>query len=182
MRYFSSETFHKFIKEYIEKNRIIHITGTINDEMLDFFRTTMFYLDSLSGEPIKLYINSHGGNIYSLLGMLDVVDRIKSDVYTYVNGLAASAAAVLLAYGKRRYATKYSTIMFHQPLTMGLSGQAEDILRYAGEMERLRNLLAEIISQKTGLSKRKILKDLFDRDTYLSPYDAQKLNIVDEII
>jgi ATP-dependent Clp protease protease subunit len=182
MSYFTSETFHKFIKEYIEKNRIIHITGAINDEMLDFFRTVMFYLDSLSEEPIKLYINSPGGSVYSLLGMLDVIDNVKSDVYTYVNGLAASAAAILLTYGKKRYATKYSTIMFHQPLTMGISGQTEDILRYAGEMERLRNLLAEIVSQKTGLSKRKILRDLFDRDTYLPSQKAKELGIIDEII
>jgi ATP-dependent Clp protease protease subunit len=72
--------------------------------------------------------------------------------------------------------------MFHQPLTLGISGQTEDVLRHANEMERLRNLLAEIISQKTGLSKKKVLKDLFDRDTYLSPDKALKLNIIDEII
>ena len=182
MNYFSSETFYKFMKEYIEKNRIVHITGEINDETLDFFRMIMFYLDGLSAEPIKLYINSPGGSVYSLLGMLDVIDKVESDVYTYVNGLAASAAAILLTYGKKRYATKYSTIMFHQPISFGISGQTEDILRYAGEMDRLRSLLAQIIFQKTGIEKDKVLSDLFDRDTYLSPNDALKLNIIDEII
>ena len=182
MGYFTSDSFYKFQKEYTEENRIIHVTGTIDDNMLDAIRTTMFYLDNMNDEPIKLYINSPGGIVYSLLGILDVIDTVKSPVYTYVNGLAASAAAILLTYGDKRYATKRSTIMFHQPLIHGVSGQTEDIVRQAKEMERLRELLAQIVSEKTGISKKKVLKDLFDRDTYLSPDEAKKLNIIDEII
>jgi ATP-dependent Clp protease protease subunit len=182
-QFFASEEFAKFTKEYFETHRIIHISGTIDMDMADAFRTLMFYLDSKDNErPIKLYINSPGGMIYPLLGMLDVIDKVKSPVYTYANGLAASAAAILLTYGDKRYATRYSTIMTHQPLIGCVGGQTEDIKIHAKEMDRLRLLLAEIVSYKTGLSIEKILTDLFDRDTYITPEKAKELGIIDEIV
>ena len=176
------DSYFEFKLKMIEKHRIVSITNIIDLQLAEEIRDLLFYLDSKSEDVIKLYINSPGGLVYALLSILDVIDVLKSPVYTYVNGLAASAAAVLLIYGKKRFATKYSTIMFHQPLAHGISGQAEDIIREAKEIERLRDLLAEIVSNKTGLSKKKVLRDLFDRDTYLTPEQAKKLNVIDEII
>ena len=176
------KSYFKFKLDFVEKHRIIQITGSIISPMLEQFRELMFYLQKRDDqEPIHLYIHSPGGEAYTLLGMLDVIDTVSNPVYTYVNGLAASAAAILLTYGDKRYATKYSTIMFHQPLAYNISGQTEDILIQAREMERLRNILADIVSEKTGLDKQYVLDELFDRDTYLDPQKALELKIIDEI-
>ena len=142
------------------------------------------YLDSESNDDIKIYIDSPGGSVYSGLGLLDVMDYIKSDIVTVNTGLAASMAAVILCSGSKgkRKALKRSRTMIHQPLTYGgWMQQASDIEIEAREMNLLKKELYEIISDRTGQNYDRVYKD-GDRDYWMSSNDAKKYGMIDEII
>lgn len=110
------------------KNRIIILSGTINDESANTIVAELLYLDSLNHEDISLYINSPGGSVTAGFAIYDTMNLIKSDVSTICMGLSASMAAFLLSSGKKgkRYALPNSEIMIHQPLG-GAEGQATEI-------------------------------------------------------
>lgn len=164
------------------KDRIIFITGEINDSSANIIISELLYLDSLSNEDISIYINSPGGSVTSGMAIYDTMNYIKSDVKTIVVGMAASMAAFLLACGKKgkRYALCNSEIMIHQPLG-GAQGQATDIKIACERILKLKNSLNKILSEKTGQSLKKITKDT-DRDNYMSAIEAKKYGLIDEII
>lgn len=110
------------------KNRIILLSGEIDDILANTVVAELLYLDSLSHEDISIYINSPGGNVTSGFAIYDTMNFIKSDVSTICLGMAASMAAFLLSSGKegKRYALPNSEVMIHQPLG-GASGQATEI-------------------------------------------------------
>lgn len=163
-------------------DRIIFITGEINDNTSNIVISELLYLDSLSNEDISIYINSPGGSVTAGLAIYDTMNYIKSDVKTIVVGMAASMAAFLLACGKKgkRYALTNSEIMIHQPLG-GVSGQATDIKIAAERILKMKDKLNKILSEKTGQSLRKITKDT-DRDNYMNAIEAKKYGLIDEII
>ena len=164
------------------KDRIIFITGEINDNTSNIVISELLYLDSLSNEDISIYINSPGGSVTAGMAIYDTMNYIKSDVKTIVVGIAASMAAFLLACGKKgkRYALTNSEVMIHQPLG-GVSGQATDIKIAAERIIKLKNKLNKILSEKTGQSLKKITKDT-DRDNYMNALEAKKYGLIDEII
>ena len=126
------------------KNRIILLSGEINDDTANVIIAQLLYLDSISNEDISLYINSPGGSITSGMAIYDTMNFVKSDVSTICVGLAASMAAFLLSSGKKgkRYALPNSEVMIHQPLG-GVKGQATEIKIAA---ERILKIKLEIMN------------------------------------
>ena len=164
------------------KNRIILLTGEIDDNMSSSIVAQLLYLDSLNNDDISIYINSPGGSVTAGMAIYDTINFIKSDVSTICLGLAASMGAFLLLAGTKgkRIALENSEIMIHQPLG-GVSGQATDIKIVSEHIHNIKNKINKIIASKTNQSIKKIEKDT-DRDYYMSANDAREYGIVDKIL
>jgi len=165
-------------------DRIIMLTGEVDDYICDLIKAQLLYMESLNDNDITLYICSGGGDVYSGLGLLDVMEFVKPDIITVNTGLAASMAAVLLCGGTKgkRKALKRSRTMIHQPLGFGASyAQASDIEIDAREINSLKKELYEILSDRTGQKYDKVEKDS-DRDYWMTAEESLKYGIIDEII
>lgn len=178
--YHPMDVFSKLIKE-----RIIFLSGEMDDNLCDLIKANLLYLESLdSTEDIKLYCNSPGGSVYSGLGLLDIMEFIKPDIVTINTGLAASMAAVILCSGAKgkRKALKRSRTLIHQPLGYGgWVQQASDMEIEAREIISLKKELYEIISENTGQTYDRVHKDS-DRDYWMNAQDAKKYGMIDEIV
>ena len=164
------------------KERIIFLTGVINDDSANIIIAQLLFLESEdSKKDIHLYINSPGGSVTSTLAIIDTMNHIKPDVSTICVGLAASGGAWLLSSGakKKRFILPNAEVMIHQPLG-GTEGQASDIAITAKNILRLRDLLNRMMAKNTGNPLAQIEKDT-DRDFYLSAEEAKKYGIVDEV-
>ncbi|HHY62585.1 MAG: ATP-dependent Clp endopeptidase proteolytic subunit ClpP [Bacillota bacterium] len=164
------------------KDRIIFVGGPIDDSMANLVIAQMLFLQGEDPEKdINLYINSPGGVVTAGLAIYDTMQYVKPDVSTVCVGLAASAAAVLLAAGAKgkRYALPYSRIMVHQPHG-GTQGQATDIEIQAKEILRIKGITNEILSRHTGQPIERIDRDT-DRDFYMSAQEAKEYGIIDSI-
>lgn len=164
------------------KNRIIILTGPINDDLANTIVAELLYLDSLSHDDISLYINSPGGSVTSGFAIYDTMNYIKSNVSTICIGLAASMAAFLLSSGEKgkRYSLPNSEIMIHQPLG-GVEGQATEIKIAAEHILKIKHKMNSILSKNTGKDIETIEKDT-ERDNYLSADDALNYGIIDQIL
>jgi ATP-dependent Clp protease protease subunit len=165
------------------KERIIFLGTPVNDEIANLIMAQLLHLEGEDPEKdIHLYINSPGGSVTSLLAIYDTMEFIKPDVSTICMGQAASAAAVLLAAGTpgKRFALPHSRILIHQP-SGGAEGQSTDIEIQAREIQRIRDLLDEILAEKTGQAIEKISRDT-DRDFIMTAEDARRYGIIDEVI
>lgn len=164
------------------KDRIIFISGEINDSLANCVVGQLLFLDSISNDDINIYINSPGGSITSGMAIYDTINYIKSDVSTICIGLAASMASILLASGTKgkRYILPNSEVMIHQPLG-GVEGQATEIKIVADRILYLKDKLNRILSEKTGNTIEEIEKDI-ERDHYLNAEDALNYGIVDKIL
>jgi ATP-dependent Clp protease protease subunit len=166
------------------KERIIFIGSPIDDVSANLIIAQLLFLEKDDADKdIDLYINSPGGSTTSGLAIYDCMQLVKPDVSTICMGLAASAAAILLAGGSagKRYALPYSRILIHQPWIRGLGGQATDIDIHAQEIMRTRRIMNEILAHHTGKSMDKIKHDT-ERDYYMSPDEAREYGIIDKII
>lgn len=165
------------------KERIIFISGEINNVTADLVVAQLLFLDAENpGKDIQVYINSPGGVITAGMAIYDTMQYIKSDVSTICIGQAASMGAFLLAAGAsgKRYALPNADVMIHQPLG-GVQGQAEDIRIQAEKIIRTRQRMNEILAEKTGQSLEKIARDT-DRDFYMTAQEAKEYGIIDEVI
>jgi len=163
------------------KDRIIFLGTEINNVVANTIVAQLLFLESQDVEkPIYLYINSPGGVIYDAFAIIDTMKLVRPPVYTINVGLAASAAALILAMGDKRYALPNSRIMIHQPLG-GAYGQATDIEIHAKEILRLKEKIIEMLANATGQKKSKIRKDI-ERDKYMSPEEAKEYGLIDEIL
>lgn len=164
------------------KDRIIFISGEINDDLVNSVIAELLYLDSIETKDIYLYINSPGGSITSGLAIYDTMNYIKSDVVTISVGIAASMAAFLLSCGKKgkRLALPNSEIMIHQPLG-GVEGRATDIKIGAERIIKLKKKLNKILAENTNQSLNKITKDT-EIDYFMTSNEALKYGIIDKII
>ncbi|OQA20227.1 MAG: ATP-dependent Clp protease proteolytic subunit precursor [bacterium ADurb.Bin363] len=166
------------------KERIIFIGSPIDDVAANLIIAQLLFLEKDDADKdIDLYINSPGGSTTSGLAIYDCMQLVKPDVSTICMGLAASAAAILLAGGTqgKRYALPYSRILIHQPWIRGLGGQATDIDIHAQEIMRTRRIMNEILALHTGKPIEKIKNDT-ERDYYMSPDEAREYGIIDKII
>jgi len=164
------------------EDRIIFLTGEINDSVADLVVAQMLYLENKdSTKDISLYINSPGGSVSAGLAIYDTMNYIRCDVQTICIGMAASMGAFLLSSGTKgkRYALQNAEVMIHQPLG-GAQGQASDIKIQADHILKTRHRLNKILSENTGKPYEVIEKDT-DRDNYLSAEEAKKYGLIDEV-
>ena len=164
------------------KNRIVFITGEIDDNLSNSIVAQLLYLDSINHNDISLYINSPGGSVTSGLAIYDTINFIKSDVNTICYGICASMAAVILSSGSinKRYILKNADVMIHQVLGRS-EGQASDVKIATDRILNLKDRLNRILSKNTKKSIKTIEKDT-DRDNYLNASEAVEYGIVDKII
>lgn len=165
------------------KDRIVFVTGEIDDTMANLVIAQLLFLESEDPDKdIHLYINSPGGSVSAGLAIYDTMQYIKPDVSTICMGMAASMASVLLAAGApgKRFALPYSRVMIHQPLG-GVQGQASEIEITAREIMRLRDEMNGILASHTGQTKEKIAQDT-DRDNYMSSQQAKEYGLIDEVV
>jgi len=164
------------------EDRIIFLSGEINDQMANTIVAQLIYLEGKNPDKdIYMYINSPGGSVTAGLAIYDTMQYIKCDVSTICIGMAASMAAVILSSGAKgkRICLPHSEVMIHQPLG-GTQGQASDILLHAKHIEKTRETLNKILSDNTGKDMETITKDT-DRDNFLDAKQAQKYGLVDKI-
>lgn len=165
------------------KDRIVLIGEEITDHLANVVIAQLLFL--MTDDPkkdIQIFINSPGGYITAGLAIYDTIRFLGCDVSTYCLGQAASMGALLLAAGTKgkRKALPHSRIMIHQP-SGGIIGTTADIKGQAQEILRLKQYLAEILSECSGQSKEKILTDS-ERDFFMSPAEAIKYGLIDEIV
>jgi ATP-dependent Clp protease protease subunit len=165
------------------KDRIIFIGTPIDDNIANLIVAQLLFLETENPEKdIYLYINSPGGIVTSGFAVYDTIQYIKPDVCPVCIGQAASMAAVLLACGTKgkRYALPHSRVLIHQPMG-AFEGQATDIDIQAKEIVRMRKKLIYILHKHTKQPLEKIEKDT-DRDFYMTPEEAVKYGLVDQVI
>jgi len=165
------------------KERIIFVTGPINDAIASLVCAQLLFLESENPDKdIFFYINSPGGSVSAGLAIYDTMQFIKPDVSTLCIGQAASMGALLLAAGDKdkRFCLPNSRVMIHQPMG-GFQGQASDVEIHAKEILYLRQRLNEIMAQHTGQSVERISRDT-DRDNFLSADESVKYGLVDKVL
>ena len=164
------------------KDRIIFLSGEINDDMANTIVSELLYLDSINHNDISLYINSPGGSITSGMAIMDTMNYIKSRVSTICIGMAASMGAFLLSCGEKgkRFILPNAEVMIHQPLG-GATGQATEIKIAAERILKLKDKLNKLLSKNTNQNLEKVQIDT-DRDYFMDAKEALKYGIVDKIL
>jgi ATP-dependent Clp protease protease subunit len=165
------------------KERIIFLTGQINDNVASLVTAQLLFLEAEDPKKeIYLYINSPGGLVTAGLGIYDTMQYIKPDVSTLCIGQAASMGSFLLAAGTKgkRFSLPNSRIMVHQP-SAGFQGQATDIEIHANEVLSLKKRLNEIYSKHTNKSVEEIKKAL-ERDNFMTAEVAKSFGLIDEVV
>ena len=165
------------------KERIIFLTGQINDNVASLVTAQLLFLEAEDPKKeIYLYINSPGGLVTAGLGIYDTMQYIKPDISTLCIGQAASMGSFLLAAGTKgkRFSLPNSRIMVHQP-SAGYQGQATDIEIHAKEVLSLKKRLNEIYSKHTGKSVDEI-KSALERDNFMTADIAKSFGLIDEVV
>ena len=164
------------------KDRIIILSGEIDDNLSNIIVGELLYLDSINNDDISLYINSPGGSITAGMAIYDTMNFINSNVSTICIGIAASMAAFLLSSGEigKRYILPNGEVMIHQPLG-GAQGQATEIKIAAERILKLKNKLNTILANNTNKDIKEIEHDT-ERDYFLDSIEALEYGLVDKII
>ena len=165
------------------KERIIFLTGQINDNVASLVTAQLLFLEAEDPKKeIYLYINSPGGLVTAGLGIYDTMQYIKPEISTLCIGQAASMGSFLLAAGSKgkRFSLPNSRVMVHQP-SAGFQGQATDIEIHANEVLSLKKRLNEIYSKHTGKSVEEI-KSALERDNFMTADAAKQFGLIDEVV
>ncbi|CAI2640034.1 MAG: ATP-dependent Clp endopeptidase proteolytic subunit ClpP [Apilactobacillus sp.] len=165
------------------KDRIIMLSGPIEDNMANTIIAQLLFLDAQDSEKdIYLYINSPGGVVTAGMAIYDTMQFIKADVQTIVMGMAASMASVLASSGAKgkRFALPHSEVLIHQP-SGGAQGQQTEIAIAAESILKTRKMINEILAQNSGQSIEKVNLDT-ERDKYLSAQEAVDYGLIDSIM
>ena len=165
------------------KERIVFLTGPINDQVASLVTAQLLFLESENPKKeIYFYINCPGGLVSAGLGVYDTMQYIKPDVSTLCIGQAASMGSFLLAAGAKgkRFSLPNSRIMVHQP-SAGFQGQATDIEIHANEVMSLKKRLNEIYSKHTGKSVD-IIKTALERDNFMTSENAKNFGLIDKVV
>ena len=166
------------------KDRIVFLGTPIDDTVGNLIMAQLIHLEGEDPDKdIALYINSPGGSTTALMAIYDTMQFIKPDISTYCMGLAASAAAVLLAGGAhgKRFTLPHARIMLHQPHISGLGGQATDIEIHAREILKTREDINQILADHTNQPLERVQNDT-DRDFWMGADEALDYGIVDRVI
>ena len=167
----------------IEKNsRIVFIADPIDKKLAAKVNKTLLLYDEISNDPIKIFINSPGGEVYSGFFVYDCIRFLRSPVYIIGAGLVASAAALiyLSVEKKYRYCLPHARFLLHQPLS-GMKGSVSDLEIHAKELEDIKSIISNIIATQTGQERAKVDIDI-DRDYWLYSYTALEYGLVYKII
>ena len=163
------------------QDRIILLTGEINDNVSSIVISELLYLDSLNNNDINIYISSPGGSIVSGLAIYDTINMINSKVNTIVVGMAASMGAFILSSGTgKRIALPNAEIMIHQPYG-GMEGVASDIDIMAKRLLKTKEKINQILANNCNKSIQEIEKDT-ERDHYMNAKEALDYKLIDEIL
>ena len=165
------------------KDRIVFLGSEVNDQVANLVIAQLLFLEAEDPDKdIRLYINSPGGSITAGMAIYDTMQYLSSDVSTICVGMAASMGAFLLAAGAKgkRFALPNSEIMIHQPLG-GTQGQATDIQIHAKRILRMKDVINNILAERTGQALDKIAHDT-ERDFFMSAEEAKAYGLVDEVI
>lgn len=165
------------------KDRVIFLTGEVEDHMSDLIVAQLLFLESEDPDKdIYLYINSPGGVVTAGLAIYDTMQYIKPDVCTLCMGQACSMGSFLLTGGAKgkRLALPNARIMIHQPLG-GFKGQATDIMIHAHETQRIKQTLNSILAKHTGKSIEDITRDT-ERDNFMTAQEALEYGLIDKVI
>ena len=174
---------HYDIFSLLLKERIIMLSGEINDDVATLVVSQLLYLSSIdSKKDISIYINSPGGSVTAGMAIYDTMQLIDNDIKTICIGLAASMGAFLLAGGTKgkRYALPNSEIMIHQPLG-GVKGQVTDIEIITKRLLNTKKNMNKILAKNTNQDETTIEKDT-ERDNFMDPYEAKEYGLIDEVI
>ena len=174
---------HYDIFSLLLKERIIMLSGEINDEVATLVVSQLLYLSSIdSKKDISIYINSPGGSVTSGMAIYDTMQLISNDVRTICVGMAASMGAFLLAGGTKgkRYALPNSEIMIHQPLG-GAKGQVTDIEILTKRLLQTKKNMNKILAENTNQDEKKIELDT-ERDNFMTAYEAKEYGLIDKVI
>ena len=165
------------------KERIIFLTGEVNDEVSSLVCAQLLFLESENPKKdVYMYINSPGGVVTSGLAMYDTMQYISCDVHTLCIGQACSMGSLLLTAGAKgkRFALPNSRIMIHQP-SGGAQGKASDIEIQANEILKMKRALNNLYVKHTG-QKLSVIEKAMDRDNFMSPEEALKFGLIDQIV
>lgn len=165
------------------KDRIIMLSGEVNDQMANTVIAQLLFLDAQdSKKDIYMYINSPGGSVTAGLAIMDTMNFVKADVQTIAMGMAASMASVLLSSGEKgkRFALPNSTVLIHQP-SGGAQGQQTEIEIVAEEILKTRDRLNKILADNSGQDIETIKKDT-ERDNYMTAQEAKDYGLIDDIM
>ena len=165
------------------KERIIFLTGQINDNVASLVTAQLLFLEAEDPKKeIYLYINSPGGLVTAGLGIYDTMQYVKPDISTLCIGQAASMGSFLLAAGAKgkRFSLPNSRVMVHQP-SAGFQGQVTDIEIHANEVSSLKKRLNEIYSKHTGKSVEEV-KSALERDNFMTAEVAKDFGLIDEVV
>ncbi len=165
------------------KDRIIMLSGEVNDQMANTVIAQLLFLDAQdSKKDIYMYINSPGGSVTAGLAIMDTMNFVKADVQTIAMGMAASMASVLLSSGTKgkRFALPNSTVLIHQP-SGGAQGQQTEIEIVAEEILKTRDRLNKILADNSGQDIETIKKDT-ERDNYMTAQEAKDYGLIDDIM
>lgn len=165
------------------KDNIIFLGTAIDDSVANALVAQMLFLESEDPDKdIQIYINSPGGSVTAGLAIYDTMQFVKNDIVTYCVGQAASMAAMLLAAGTKgkRFALPNARIMIHQP-SGGAQGQASDIEITYKEIQRLKDMMHEMLAKHTEQPVKRIMKDM-DRDYFMSSQEAMEYGIIDKVL
>lgn len=166
------------------QNRIVFITGGIDDAVANLVIAQLLYLQSEDpNKNIDLYINSPGGVVQAGLAIYDTMQLISPPISTWCIGMAASIAVLPLVAGTpgRRYALPNSRLLIHQPHVDRLGGPATDVDIHAREMMAVRDNINRLLAKHTGQSLERIQRDT-DRDFFMSPQQAKEYGLIDEVV
>lgn len=133
-------------------------------------------------KPIEIYIDSYGGLVYQVMGLLNIMDKSKVPIHTIATGAAMSCGFMMLIYGHKRFAYENATPMYHQ-ISSGAYGKVEDIEQKYQESKRLQNKFEEMVIRKTKITKDRLEEVRKTKyDWFMSAKEAKDLNVIDEII
>jgi ATP-dependent Clp protease, protease subunit len=174
-----------FFAKQVDQSSIEALTKSIieineNDEFLK--KQYAVYDLEYNPKPIKIMIDSYGGAVYQILGLLAIIDKSETPIHTYVTGAAMSCGFMLLIHGHRRFAYKYATPLYHQVSSIAI-GEVKNMEERIEETKRLQKLLEQLTLDKTKITAKKLEKIYKTKqDWYMTAEEALKLGVVDEIL